>query len=882
MAANDDQEITFQQQDAEQSEPPCDTTSFQFVPEKIVDFSMTQDGQRSYRVRWKDSWLTEELLALTYQHLINDFWSASANVNKESQKKITKLSSSIKIAAKHKQYTEFAHITPNISIKSSADTSHIDSINHDSFLEQGSLLKSHTIIAKKQDTSNSLNSLIANNESLSNLQYQDIVPAMLSTQSIPKYQQALQQPITVQTQPLSQDSDGKVTFPKHVFSQARFLNKKQQQQIAVADGQRVQCDICQKSLKTKKMLWAHKVAVHYGGNFPCEMCGKKCITGAELRRHMTSHSTERKFICQYCGLAYKRWSHLYQHLRVHEEEKNFRCDVCHVNFKVQSELKDHCFAEHNNGDMVQCSVCRHKLQTPLAVYHHSMKHTGTRDFNCEICSATFKRKQHLVTHMKTHLSETRQEDGSNEVFNCQACDAKFTLKMDLKSHCDSVHILPGDESVNCKTCQRKLNVSHSVYLHGLRHCGVRDFPCNHCDQKFKRKAHLLRHQQDRHPAEPRERKKREVRINSTVCGLCRKTFKYKTVLIKHMVAQHGILPKADGTFKPGVVYKKFNKKPFQCDHCPHRFKTSTSLTKHNIAKHESEMSHNHRDEEVNNKNSNFDHLTNEAAGVMANMCTSESNLTDMLEVDSSGVNNSEPNIPNINENMQIQETFENKHLNAEIQNLFKDEGADENENKLQKNKEQDQISVMHKSSNILHPNTLVSRRILTLDETGQLILVQEDDSIPIVTESSSLHNNVDQRVLVVHGVSSNTNPINVDHSHVINVQGNDHSQVLSLSDELPHGRVLPYNNVTNESELSPIMQNNIRLNEDQQQVVSLGEHNIPITLGQIISQNGVITSVPLQSMQGLERHNLIQFTQENNEEIVVLLSALNSQSLHHM
>ena len=42
MAANEEQEITFQQQDIEQSEPPSDLTSFQFVPEKIVDFSISQ------------------------------------------------------------------------------------------------------------------------------------------------------------------------------------------------------------------------------------------------------------------------------------------------------------------------------------------------------------------------------------------------------------------------------------------------------------------------------------------------------------------------------------------------------------------------------------------------------------------------------------------------------------------------------------------------------------------------------------------------------------------------------------------------------------------------------------------------------------------------
>ena len=42
MANLEETEISFQQQEVPQNEPPSDLSSFQFVPEKIVDFSILQ------------------------------------------------------------------------------------------------------------------------------------------------------------------------------------------------------------------------------------------------------------------------------------------------------------------------------------------------------------------------------------------------------------------------------------------------------------------------------------------------------------------------------------------------------------------------------------------------------------------------------------------------------------------------------------------------------------------------------------------------------------------------------------------------------------------------------------------------------------------------
>lgn len=193
------------------------------------------------------------------------------------------------------------------------------------------------------------------------------------------------------------------------------------------------CFFCSKIISNRKKLREHQFSVHFKnvGEFVCGICQQRFVFARQLKAHMITHSDNRNFACKICGLTCKRRSHLHKHMDTHQKERNYRCDVCHKNFKVQADLKEHCLEGHKN-EVSKCNVCKQTLHTAFSVYIHSMRHSGTRDYVCEICGASFKRKQHLIAHFNVH-------EESKDKLKCPACDKEFPDRKYFRKHLDQSH-----------------------------------------------------------------------------------------------------------------------------------------------------------------------------------------------------------------------------------------------------------------------------------------------------------------------------------------------------------------------------------------------------------------------------------------------------------
>ena len=60
------------------------------------------------------------------------------------------------------------------------------------------------------------------------------------------------------------------------------------------------------------------------------------------------NGTESTKICPYCQKEFKKMSSLKQHLPVHTKEKNFECNICNASYTRSSSLYSHMRQKHQS------------------------------------------------------------------------------------------------------------------------------------------------------------------------------------------------------------------------------------------------------------------------------------------------------------------------------------------------------------------------------------------------------------------------------------------------------------------------------------------------------------------------------------------------------
>uniref|UniRef100_A0A1Q3F3N5 Putative c2h2-type zn-finger protein n=1 Tax=Culex tarsalis TaxID=7177 RepID=A0A1Q3F3N5_CULTA len=106
------------------------------------------------------------------------------------------------------------------------------------------------------------------------------------------------------------------------------------------------------------------------------------------------------------------------------------CDVCSKTFKRKEHLMQH-LKSHVGLRPFKCEEpgCSKSFSRKEHLLRHTISHTGKKMFSCPVCRKYFSRKDNLNKHKKTHT-----DNSSSAPFHCSICSRGFFMKSLFLKH----------------------------------------------------------------------------------------------------------------------------------------------------------------------------------------------------------------------------------------------------------------------------------------------------------------------------------------------------------------------------------------------------------------------------------------------------------------
>ncbi|KFQ36450.1 Transcription factor IIIA, partial [Mesitornis unicolor] len=166
-------------------------------------------------------------------------------------------------------------------------------------------------------------------------------------------------------------------------------------------------------------------------------CNEKFGTKSNLKKHIErKHEDQKKqYVCDFegCNKSFRKHQQLKVHQCYHTSEPPFKCnnEGCGKCFATPSRLKRH--EKIHGGYACKKENCSFVGKTWTELLNHN-KESHTGPIVCRECHKTFKRKDYLKEHQKTHVVK-------REVFRCprEGCGRTYTTVFNLQSHILSFH-----------------------------------------------------------------------------------------------------------------------------------------------------------------------------------------------------------------------------------------------------------------------------------------------------------------------------------------------------------------------------------------------------------------------------------------------------------
>jgi len=231
------------------------------------------------------------------------------------------------------------------------------------------------------------------------------------------------------------------------------------------------------------------------------------------------------------------------------------------------DLPDHRTLQKDMEGRWACNTCGKTFKAKQSLRVHWRTHTREKPFPCPLCTKRFQRNALLTVHM-------RKKHEDSPTYRCMICNKMFFMQDEYEAHKAS-HKDRGREYL-CTYCAKTFAEHANLLRHMRIHVDGNIFQCDECRMSFKEEWQLEEHM-------------RRHRGETPHCPICNKSFSAATNLTKH-IARHS----AEKNFKCEVCNRTFAvqsdlqqhsrvhsvRKVWECHVCGKTFKTPSYIREH--------------------------------------------------------------------------------------------------------------------------------------------------------------------------------------------------------------------------------------------------------------------------------------------------------------